>query len=70
MTTERTRRVYRPRGERTPSAAKAAIAAARPRDGRGHFLPVVGDAVRPAIVRGGEVTRSGDLVAENGAEAV
>jgi hypothetical protein len=47
------RRVYRTRGERTRSAAKAAIAAARPRDAPGQFLLVVGDAVRPAIVRGG-----------------
>jgi hypothetical protein len=70
MTTERSWRVYRPRGERTPSAAKAAIAAARPRDARGYFLPVVGDAVRPAIVRGGGDTGSVDLVAENGPEAV
>jgi hypothetical protein len=63
-------RVYRPRGERVPSAVKAAIAAARPRDARGYFLPVVGDAVRPATFRGGEDTGVGDLVAENGAEAV
>ncbi len=38
MTTPR--RTYPPRGERFPSAAKAAIAAARPRDARGRFLPV------------------------------
>jgi hypothetical protein len=52
-------RVYRLRGEWVPSAAKAAIAAARPRDARGHFLPVVGDAVRPALVTGGGGYRGG-----------
>jgi hypothetical protein len=52
------RRVYRPKGERVPSAAKAAVAAARPRDPRGHFLPNVGDrdrvsgVVRPAARKG------------------
>ncbi len=70
MTIERLGRVYRPRRERTPSAAKAAIAAARPRDARGHFLPVVGDAVRPATFRGGVDTGVIDLVAQEGAEAV
>lgn len=67
MTTERVRRVYRPKGERVPSAAKAAIAAARPRDARGHFLPTVEGAVRPATFiggggRGGD-TGSGGFVA-------
>ncbi len=63
-------RVYRPRGERVPSAAKAAIAAARPRDARGHFLPVVGDAVRSAIVGAVGDTGVVDFVAQNGAEAL
>jgi hypothetical protein len=70
MTTERLGRVYRPRRERTPSAAKAAIAAARPRDARGHFLPVIGDAVRPASFKGGGDTGSVDFVAQDGAEAI
>ncbi len=46
------RRVYRPKGERVPSAAKAAVAAARPRDARGHFLPVVGGAGRTTPRKG------------------
>jgi hypothetical protein len=58
---------YRPTGERVPSAG---IAAARPRDARGHFLPVVGDAVRPATFKGGGDTGSADFVAQEGAEAV
>lgn len=68
MTTLRTipRRKYRPKAERNPSAIKAAIAAARPRDARGHFLPVVGDAVRPALIGGGGDTGAGDSVPENG----
>ncbi len=70
MTTERLGRVYRRKSERIPSAAKAAIAAARPRDARGHFLPVVGDAVRPATFKGGGDTGPVDLVAQNGAQAV
>jgi hypothetical protein len=70
MTIEGLGRVYRRKSERIPSAAKAAIAAARPRDARGHFLPVVGDAVRPAAVRGSGETGVVDFVAENGAEAV
>jgi hypothetical protein len=76
MTTERFRRVYRPRWERTPSAAKAAIAAARPRDARGHFLPVVGDrgclggVVRPAVRKGRREPEAGDSVALSGAEVV
>jgi hypothetical protein len=70
MTTERLGRVYRRKSERIPSAAKAAIAVARPRDARGHFLPVVGDAVRPATFRGGGDTGPVDFVAQNGAEAV
>ncbi len=68
MTIEQSRRVYRAKRERMPSVAKAAIAAARPRDARGHFLPVVGDAVRPAIFKGGGDTGSLDFVAQNGAE--
>jgi hypothetical protein len=76
MTTERLGRVYRRKAERIPSAAKAAIAAARPRDERGHFLPVVGDggrlggAVRPATLKGGGDTGSVDSVAQKGAGAV
>ncbi len=50
MTTERLGRVYRPWGEGTPSAAKAGIAAARPRDARGHFLPSAGGRDRAAVV--------------------
>jgi hypothetical protein len=42
MTIARPRRVYRSKRERTPSVAKVAIAAARPRDARGHFLPSAG----------------------------
>ncbi len=70
------RRVYRPRGERVPSAAKAAIAAARPRDARGHFLPSAGDrdrlggVVRPAARKGRGEPEVGDSVALSGAEAV
>jgi len=52
MRIEQSRRVYRSRWKRTPSAAKAAIAAARPRDARGHFLPVVDDPVWLALVKG------------------
>ncbi len=70
MTAARLLRVYRPKAERTSSAAKAAIAAARPRDARGHFLPVVGDAVRPATFKGGGDTGSVAFVAQNGAEVV
>ena len=43
------RRVYLPKGARVPSAAKAAIAAARPRDARGHFLPSPGRHDRAAV---------------------
>ncbi len=63
MTTVRPRRVYRSKSERTPSAAKAMIAAARPRDARGHFLPTVDGAVRPATFIGGEATGPVDFVA-------
>jgi hypothetical protein len=63
------KRKYLPKGERNPSAAKAAIAAARPRDARGHFLPVVGDAVRLAPVRGGGATGSVDFVGLSGPDA-
>ncbi len=64
------RRKYAPKGERSPSPSKAAIAVARPRDARGHFLPVVGDAVRPATFKGGGDTKSVDFLPQNGAEAV
>lgn len=37
---ERPKRKYRPRAERTRTPAKAEIAVARPRDARGHFLPL------------------------------
>ncbi len=70
MTTARLRRVYRPKAERTPSAMKAAIAVARPRDARGHFLPVIGDAVRPATFKGGGDTGLVEFVAQDGAETV
>jgi hypothetical protein len=43
------RRVYRPRGERVSSAAKAAVAVARPRDARGHFLPSAGGRDRAVV---------------------
>lgn len=65
MTTARLLRVYRPKAERTSSAAKAAIAAARPRDARGHFLPVAA-----LVVALGEDRSEGDPVALGGAEAV
>jgi hypothetical protein len=39
------------------------IAAARPRDARGHFLPTVDGAVRPATFIGGEATGPVDFVA-------
>jgi len=37
---ERPKRKYRPKAEQTRTPAKAEIAAARPRDARGHFLPL------------------------------
>ncbi len=37
---ERPKRTYRPKAEQTRTPAKARIAAARPRDARGHFLPL------------------------------
>ncbi len=37
---ERPQRKYRPKAEQTRTPAKAQIAAARPRDARGHFLPL------------------------------
>jgi hypothetical protein len=70
------RRVYRPRGERVPSAAKATVAAARPRDARGHFLPNAGDrdrvggVVRAAARKGREEPKAGDSVVLSGAEGV
>ena len=39
MPRERAKRKYRPKAEQTPTPGKAAIAAARPRDAKGHFLP-------------------------------
>jgi hypothetical protein len=36
---ERPQRQYRPKAEQTRTPAKAQIAAARPRDAKGHFLP-------------------------------
>jgi hypothetical protein len=42
-------RVYCPRGERVPSAAKSMIAAVRRRDARGHFLPSAGGPDRAAV---------------------
>ncbi len=70
------RRVYRPRGARVSSAAKAAIAAARPRDARGHFVPSaggrdrLGGVVRPAARKGRREPEAGDSVALSGAEVV
>ncbi len=37
---ERPQRKYRPKAEQTRTPAKAQIAATRPRDARGHFLPL------------------------------
>ncbi len=37
---ERPKRKYRPKAEQTRTPAKAEVAAARPRDARGHFLPL------------------------------
>ena len=37
---ERPKRKYRPKAEQTRTTAKAQIAAARPRDAKGHFLPL------------------------------
>jgi hypothetical protein len=62
------RRRYRSRVDRIPSAAKAAIAAARPCDARGHFLPVVGDAVRPSTFKGGGDIGLVDTVTLDGSE--
>jgi hypothetical protein len=57
------RRVYRPRGERVSSAAKAAVAAARPRDARGHFLPSAGGRDRAVVpVAVAELVWDGDTV--------
>jgi hypothetical protein len=76
MTTARPRRVYRAKRERMPSAAKAAVAAARPRDTRGHFLPnsgeheSLGGVVRPAERKGRGEPQAGDSVALSGAEVV
>ncbi len=76
MTTARPRRVYRAKRERMPSAAKAAVAAARLRDAYGHFLPNAGDrdrlggVVRPAARKGRGEPEAGDSVALSGAEAV
>jgi hypothetical protein len=69
MTAARLLRVYRPKAERTSSAAKAAIAAARPRDARGHFLPVVGGALRPAARKGHREPEAGESVALSGPDA-
>ena len=63
MRTVRLRRVYGPKSERTPSAVKAAIAAARPRDARGHFLPSAGGRDRAAVpVALAELVGDGDTV--------
>jgi hypothetical protein len=70
------KRKYLPKGERNPSAAKVGIAAARPRDARGHFLPSAGDrdrlggVVRPAARKGRREPEAGDSVALSGAEVV
>ncbi len=59
------RRKYLPKVERSPSAAKAAIAAARPRDARGRFLPLAA-----LVVTMGENMPEGDSVALSDADAV
>jgi hypothetical protein len=74
MTTPR--RKYSPKGERSPSGAKSVIAAARPRDARGHFVPNVADRVAdrdpvsgvvgPATYVGRGEPQAGDSVALNG----
>ena len=75
MTTVQSRRVYRPKSERTLSVVKAGIAAARPRDARGHFLPSAGDrdrlggVVRPAVRKGRGEPKAGDSVALSGPDA-
>lgn len=69
MTTARPRRVYRPKSERTLSVAKAAIAAVRPRDARGHFLPIVVGVVRPAERKGRGEPKAGESVALSGPDA-
>jgi hypothetical protein len=75
MTTAQARRVYRPKSEGTPSAAKAGIAAARPRDARGHFLPSAADrdrlggVVRRAARKGRGEPKGGDSVALSGPDA-
>jgi hypothetical protein len=57
------RRVYRPRGERVSSAAKAAVAAVRPRDTRGHFLPSAGGGDRAVVpVALAELVGDGDTL--------
>ena len=76
MMTGYSRRVYRPKSERTPSAAKSSVAVARPRDARGHFLSVVGDrdglgsVVRPAALKGRGEPKTGHFVALSGADGV
>ncbi len=59
------KRKYPPKAERSPSAAKAAIAAGRLRDARGHFLPVAA-----LVVAMGEDMPEGDRVVLRGAKAV
>ncbi len=58
------RRKYLPKGERSPSPTKAAIAAARPRDARGRFLSVAA-----LVVTVGADMPEGDSVALRGADA-
>lgn len=57
----KTKRRYPPRAERRPSVAKAQIAADRPRDARGHFLPVPGS--RRARIRAANAVLPDDLAA-------
>ena len=62
----RPRRKYRPKGERGSSAAKATFAATRPRDARGHFLPMPGS--RRARIRAAIAGVPGALAGVTGTE--
>lgn len=62
---ERPKRKYRPKAEQTRTPAKAQIAAARPRDARGHFLPLPNS--RRARIRAAEAALPEALAALVGA---
>ena len=62
----RSRRKYRPKGERGASAAKATFAASRPRDAKGHFLPLPGS--RRARIRAAIAGVPGELAGVTGTE--